>query len=108
MRVLLDHSYPGNIRELQNIIQHAVTMTEEDSIRLQDLPYPLVDRRKSGQGQADFFHKGVNLDTELEEYEQKILRNALDRVGGVQKKAAELLGINYRSLRHRLQKYHMS
>jgi two-component system response regulator PilR (NtrC family) len=108
MRVLLDHSYPGNIRELQNIIQHAVTMTEEDSIRLQDLPYPLVDRRKSGQGQADFFHKGVNLDRELEEYEQKILRNALDRVGGVQKKAAELLGINYRSLRHRLQKYHMS
>lgn len=108
MRALLDHSYPGNIRELQNIMQHAVTMTEGDAIRLQDLPYPLADRRKSTQNQADFFHRGVNLDTELEEYEQKILRTALERVGGVQKKAAELLGINYRSLRHRLQKYHMS
>jgi two-component system, NtrC family, response regulator PilR len=108
MRALLDHSYPGNIRELQNIMQHAVTMAEEDTIQLQDLPYPLVDRRKSTQRQGDFFHKGVNLDTELEEYEQKILQTALERVGGVQKKAAELLGINYRSLRHRLQKYHMS
>lgn len=108
MRALLDHSYPGNIRELQNIMQHAVTMTEGDTIRLRDLPYPLVDRRKTPHEQSDFFHKGVSLDAELEEYEQKILRTALERVGGVQKKAAELLGINYRSLRHRLQKYHMS
>jgi two-component system response regulator PilR (NtrC family) len=50
----------------------------------------------------------VSLDTELEEYEQKILRAALEKSGGVQKKAAEVLGINYRSLRHRLQKYHLS
>ena len=108
MRALLDHSYPGNIRELQNIMQHAVTMAEGDTIRPQDLPYPLVERRGAPRTQADFFHKGVNLDTELEEYERKILRTALERVGGVQKKAAELLGINYRSLRHRLQKYHIT
>ncbi|HXG18335.1 MAG TPA: sigma 54-interacting transcriptional regulator [Methylomirabilota bacterium] len=108
MRALLDYSYPGNIRELQNIMQHAITMAEGDTIRKQDLPYPLVDRRKAGTTQSDFFRKGVSLDTELEEYEQKILRAALERVGGVQKKAADLLGINYRSLRHRLQKYHMT
>jgi two-component system response regulator PilR (NtrC family) len=108
MRALLDYTYPGNIRELQNIMQHAVTMAEDETIHLQDLPYPLVDRRRTVQAQADFFHKGVSLDSELEEYEQKILRTALERVGGVQKKAAELLGINYRSLRHRLQKYNMS
>jgi len=108
LRALLDHTYPGNIRELQNIMQHAVTMAEEDTIRPQDLPYPLVERRNTPRTQSDFFRKGVNLDTELEEYEQKILRTALERVGGVQKKAAELLGINYRSLRHRLQKYHIT
>ena len=108
MRALLDHTYPGNIRELQNIMQHAVTMAESDTIRAQDLPYPLVERRKEPQGQPDFFRRGVSLDTELEEYEQSILRTALERVGGVQKKAADLLGINYRSLRHRLQKYNMT
>jgi DNA-binding NtrC family response regulator len=108
MRVLLDHSYPGNIRELQNIMQHAVTMAESETIRVQDLPYPLIERRGATRTQPDFFGKGVSLDTELEEYEQKILRDALERVGGVQKRAAEILHINYRSLRHRLQKYNMT
>lgn len=108
MRAFLDYAYPGNIRELQNLIQHAVTMAEGDTIRLHDLPFPLVERRKTDGAQPDFFHKGMSLDTELEEYEQKILRAALEKAGGVQKKAAEVLGINYRSLRHRLQKYHLS
>jgi two-component system, NtrC family, response regulator PilR len=60
------------------------------------------------QSSTDFFSKGVSLDAELEAYEQDILRAALEKAGGVQKKAAEVLGINYRSLRHRLQKYHLS
>ncbi|MCS6926389.1 MAG: sigma-54-dependent Fis family transcriptional regulator [Candidatus Binatia bacterium] len=120
MRILLDHSYPGNIRELENIIQYAVTMAEEDTIRTTDLP-PYLHQHSPQQpsptaldpGQAngfslDFFRKGVSLDAELEEYEQRILRAALEKAGGVQKKAAEVLGINYRSLRHRLQKYRLS
>ena len=107
MRALLDYSYPGNIRELQNVIQHAVTMTEGDTIRMQDLPFP-AERRQGNGTRPDFLRKGVSLDAELEEYERKILRAALEKAGGVQKKAAEVLGINYRSLRHRLQKYNLS
>jgi DNA-binding NtrC family response regulator len=47
----------------------------------------------------------VDLERDLAEYEKSILLHALDQAGGVKKRAAELLGINYRSLRHRLQKY---
>jgi two-component system response regulator PilR (NtrC family) len=121
MRVLLDYAYPGNIRELENIIQHAVTMTEGETIRSVDLPAhirpvtpqphphaPLAERHSSNGISHDFFTKGVSLDTELEEYEQAILRAALEKAGGIQKRAAEVLGINYRSLRHRLQKYCLS
>ena len=123
MRVLLDYHYPGNIRELENIIQHAVTMAEEDTIRSKDFPVhlhsPILSRAdeppKAGEqnghrpeSSIDFFSKGVSLDAELEAYEQNILRAALEKAGGVQKKAAEVLGINYRSLRHRLQKYRLS
>lgn len=120
MRILLDHSYPGNIRELENIIQYAVTMAEEDTIRSTDLPAylhqqsprqlppPAPDSGQTNGFSLDFFRKGVSLDAELEEYEQRILRAALEKAGGVQKKAAEVLGINYRSLRHRLQKYRLS
>ena len=122
MRILLDYHYPGNIRELENIIQHAVTMAEEETIRSKDFPahiqtpaFPRTEdlhqprERPANQPQSspDFFSKGISLDDELETHEQNILRAALEKVGGVQKRAAEVLGINYRSLRHRLQKYHL-
>ena len=122
MKTLLEHAYPGNIRELENLIQHAVTMTEDDTIRCEDFPASLQNHpqhdpsvtvstgmTQNGNGaNLSFFGKGVSLDAELEEYEQHILQAALEKAGGVQKKAAEFLGINYRSLRHRLQKYHLS
>jgi two-component system response regulator PilR (NtrC family) len=123
MRVLLDYNYPGNIRELENIIQHAVTMAEEETIRSKDFPAylhrPLPTHTENSSKtkeqnsdkadtSIDFFSKGVSLDAELEAYEQNILRAALEKAGGIQKKAAEVLGINYRSLRHRLQKYRLS
>jgi two-component system response regulator PilR (NtrC family) len=122
MKTLLDYSYPGNIRELENLIQHAVTMTEDDTIRCENFPTSfqslpqrelnvpvstMMEQNANGH-KLDFFGKGVSLDTELEEYEQRILQAALEKAGGIQKKAAEFLGINYRSLRHRLQKYHLS
>lgn len=122
MRILLDYHYPGNIRELENIIQHAVTMAEEETIRSKDFPSHLQTpafssgeeasptkepRNHQPQVSTDFFAKGISLDDELETYEQNILRAALEKSGGVQKRAAEVLGINYRSLRHRLQKYHL-
>lgn len=122
MRALLDYPYPGNIRELENVIQLAVTMAEGETIQLADLPVrlqqqgspplrsdvPFAERAQNHSADPDFFGKGVSLDAELEAYEQNILRAALEKSGGVQKKAAEALGINYRSLRHRLQKYNLS
>ena len=117
MRILLDYAYPGNIRELENLMQHAITMSEGETLRRADLPahvHPSVasigvsDPHQQVNSPLEFFSKGISLDAELEAYEQAILRAALDQVGGIQKRAAEVLGINYRSLRHRLQKYQLS
>ena len=123
MRVLLDYGYPGNIRELENIIQHTVTMAEDSTIRLGDLPQHLQqlskdlavslgsgapDQSPSTQSPLNFFLKEMSLDAELAEYERRILRAALDQSGGVQKRAGEALGINYRFLHHRLRKYELT
>jgi two-component system response regulator PilR (NtrC family) len=86
---LVTYSYPGNVRELENIMEHAVAVTGKNILTEEDLPQP------------------VSLDAELESHEKAILLDALQRADGVQKKAAELLGINYRSLRHRLEKYNL-
>ena len=112
---LMNYSYAGNVRELENIIEHAVAVTNKNIITEDDLPpevkgVPLTEEidlfEKTAPGGADlFFNKGLSLDVELETHEKCILLGALKRANGVQKRAAEILGINYRSLRHRLEKY---
>jgi PAS domain S-box-containing protein len=113
---LMAYSYPGNVRELENIVEHAVTVATKNVIGLDDLPQYLTnDSAESGSAVTlptvhldateAFFANGLSLDAELESYERRILLEALKRASGVQKRAAELLGVNYRSLRHRLDKY---
>jgi two-component system response regulator PilR (NtrC family) len=110
---LMAYSYPGNVRELENIIEHAVAVTGKNILTEEDLPQH-VHGTNSAETSCDssqtdmaelFFAKGLSLDAELETHEKAILLGALKRAHGVQKRAAEILGINYRSLRHRLEKY---
>lgn len=115
---LMGHAYPGNIRELENIIEHAVAVANSNILNDEDLPANLrggvvalesdLLEKSAAAGADNFFGKGLSLDAELETHERGILMAALKRANGVQKRAAEILGINYRSLRHRLEKYDMS
>jgi two-component system response regulator PilR (NtrC family) len=113
---LMNYSYPGNVRELENIIEHAVAVTGKNILTEEDLPQHVrgapaaavsddFSERTTEEGAELFFTKGLALDVELEAHEKCILLGALKRANGVQKRAAEILGINYRSLRHRLEKY---
>ncbi len=123
-RLLLGYDYPGNVRELENIVEHAVAMCEGETADVEHLPGFLADadynsaglaraRRPSSQASttsgaaagAPAIWEDIDLERDLAEYEKSFLLRALGEAGGVKKKAAELLGINYRSLRHRLQKY---
>lgn len=112
---LMSYLYPGNVRELENILEHAVAVTNKNILTEDDLP-PHVRgslireeadafEKTASEGADYFFSKGLSLDAELETHEKCILLGALKRANGVQKRAAEILGINYRSLRHRLEKY---
>jgi len=114
MRTLATYAYPGNIRELENIVDHAVTLCDGDLLTEHDLPAHILahEERASAPPRPDpepaaspLFTEGRSLDDQLETYEKDMLLAALDRAGGVRKRAAELLGIKYRSLRHRLAKY---
>lgn len=114
---LMNYSYPGNVRELENIIEHAVAIAGKNILTEEDLPQhvnsasvaedPGIIDKDNPEGAHLFFSKGLSLDAELETHEKCILLGALKRANGVQKRAAEILGINYRSLRHRLEKYQL-
>lgn len=117
-RRLQEYDYPGNVRELENIVEHAVALCDGETVHEHHLPdYVLKGPHKaepeappvwtaSTASQPPYAAPGADsLDDNLAAYEKTILLRALAEAGGVKKRAAELLGINYRSFRHRLQKY---
>ncbi len=93
--------WPGNIRELQNCVERAVIVSRGLLIDVQDLP-PYVFEGTSRETAAP--HIPADLDAELAEIERGIILEALRKTGGVQVKAAALLGITERSLWHRIKK----
>jgi two-component system response regulator PilR (NtrC family) len=106
MKVLQAYDYPGNVRELENIVEHAVTMAPGPRIDLGDLPRL---RQTAATGASDGAQvalpdEGFDLDRALADYERVIVLKALEQSGGVRKRAARLLGITFRSLRYRLAK----
>jgi len=99
--VLLRYDYPGNVRELENLIERAVVLTRDEVIGAGDLPLSLTEREKETTDAA-------SLTAAVEGLERRLIRDALARADGVQTRAAELLGISERVLRYKLKKYGLS
>ena len=106
MKVLQSYDYPGNVRELENIVEHAVTMASGPRIDVGDLPRlrQTVAPGASDGAEVAIPDEGFDLDRALADYERVIVIKALEQSGGVRKRAARLLGITFRSLRYRLAK----
>jgi two-component system response regulator PilR (NtrC family) len=106
LRALERYSFPGNVRELENVIERAVALAGSRAIGLGDMPREVSGLSASkGPDLATLPEEGCNLDEVMDEIERRLMLEALERTGGVRKAAAELLGISSRSLRYRLQKH---
>jgi two-component system, NtrC family, response regulator PilR len=107
LQLLLNYEYPGNVRELQNIIERAVALGTESELTPQNLRSYLDEQLHGRKGLIDLEipTEGIDLEKVVEDLERTLLLKALDRTRGIKKKAAELLHINFRSMRYRLEKY---
>ncbi|MGA9994587.1 MAG: sigma-54 dependent transcriptional regulator [Pyrinomonadaceae bacterium] len=106
LRLLENYSWPGNVRELENTIERAVALERSDTIQPERLPEAIASYNPARIASAfDFPEEGINLDAFLEQLEKTYVLEALKRTNGNQTRAAELLGINVRSLRHLLDKH---
>jgi two-component system response regulator PilR (NtrC family) len=106
MHELTSYAYPGNVRELENVIERAVALSRGTEISLDVLPPTVLDRTEA-KPSARITDSGVNLDELVNEYERSLLQEALRMSSGVKKRAAKLLGISFRSFRYRHEKLGM-
>jgi two-component system response regulator PilR (NtrC family) len=109
LELLNKYDFPGNIRELENLLERSVALSTTNIILPDSLALSLHKRRwiegfKDRRFDLDEVTRGVALDSILEEIERAYLKKALDCSNGNKNKAAELLGISFRSLRYRLDK----
>ena len=97
--ILLRYDYPGNVRELENIIERAVVLTRNDVIGSGDLPLTVHEPEIADHDQEP------NLTIAVEALERRMITDALARADGIQTRAAESLGMSERGLRYKLIKY---
>ncbi|MBI9083068.1 MAG: sigma-54-dependent Fis family transcriptional regulator [Desulfobacterales bacterium] len=105
LQLLMGYAWPGNVRELQNVVERAAVMSGERDIEPEHLPDVITRGLTSHMLNATNRDQTGSIDEQLHEIEKGMIIEALKNCGGVQVKAAESLGINQRSLWHRIKKY---
>jgi len=99
--LLIKYDYPGNVRELENILERAVVIARGDTIETGDLPFSAVE----GNGAGNRNWKRGTLKDAMAFLEQEMVQDAMAETGNHQTRAARILGISERMLRYKLKKY---
>lgn len=110
MDTLKKYDYPGNVRELENIIERTVALEGGATILPESLP-PFVQtpsgRKMASSDGIEITEDGLDLDKVVGQIEKELIIKAIHQANGVKKRAAKLLGITFRSMRYRVEKYNL-
>lgn len=108
MEMLKKYDYPGNVRELENIIERTVALEAGSTILPESLP-PFVNtpsgRKMASSQEIEIGPEGIDLDKIIGQIEKELLVKAIHVANGTKKRAAKLLNISFRSMRYRVEKY---
>ncbi|HQY66640.1 MAG TPA: sigma-54 dependent transcriptional regulator [Pyrinomonadaceae bacterium] len=115
LSLLENYYYPGNVRELENIIERAVVIAQTDDVTVDCLrpevsdparALDMIKRTEGSSGEIDIA-RGVNFYDEIKKFEIDLIRRALDQTGGHQSRAARLLGLNATTLNSKIKTHHI-
>jgi len=107
LELLLGYNFAGNVRELENIIERSITLETTPMIADRHIRSYLNERMisKGIPPTLEIPEEGMDLNKVVEDLEKAFILKALDQTDGVKKKAAEILGMNFRAMRYKLAKY---
>lgn len=105
---LTGYEWPGNIRQLQNVIERCIVMVPRELISVEDLPPEIRDEESQFKSAVDLLPVELNLADTLDKIEAALIRRALVRADFVQAHAAELLGISRSLMQYKLKKYNIT
>jgi two-component system response regulator PilR (NtrC family) len=109
MNRLVSYRWPGNVRELENTIERLAVLAPGDTVLADHIPVTITSISPCPDLiSMDIPETGIDLECLLQNAEKTLLIRALEKSGGVKTEAAKLLGLSFRSFRHRLQKYEQS
>jgi two-component system response regulator PilR (NtrC family) len=100
MNIIEAYDWPGNVRELENLIERVLALSHNETITTRDLPVHLLTNRRTHPDLAQLPEEGLDLEAYLESIRAQLMVQALERTGGVQTQAAEILGMSFRSFRY--------
>ncbi|GAB6888231.1 sigma-54 dependent transcriptional regulator [Desulfothermus okinawensis JCM 13304] len=108
MQLLTAYNWPGNVRQLENIIESTVVLTQSHEISAEDLPAELKDESRQFKSAVDMLPDNINLSESLEKIEAALIKRALVKSNFIQVKAAKMLGISKSLLQYKMKKYNIS
>lgn len=104
MDILMRYEWPGNVRELENVVERAIVIGKSDAILIDDLPLIMQEQKVVFQSEEILSEK-TPLEQRVEDFEKKLIIDALRKTGWVQTKAAELLGTSRNIVKYKMKKY---
>lgn len=108
LNYLTGYEWPGNIRQLQNVVERCLVLVAHEKIMLEDLPAEIKDEEAQFKSAVDLLPVQLDLANTLEKIEAALIRRALVRANFTQVKAAELLGISKSLMQYKLKKYNIT
>lgn len=108
LNYLIGYDWPGNIRELQNVLERCLVMVPKETIDVEDLPTEIQDEESQYKSAVDLLPVEINLADTLSKIEAAVIKRALVRSDFVQARAADILGISRSLMQYKLKKYNIT
>jgi len=105
LEYLSAYEWPGNVRQLQNVMERCVVLADKDTIGVDDLPPDIKDEEAQYKSAVDMLPERLDITQTLEKIEAALIRRALVKSDFVQTKAADMLGLSKSNLQYKLKKY---